>query len=628
MSISRSRPDSTSSSLLQDVPGAYPAENKSPNELSAFASLSQAVHARRAEYTRSTKIKIKVGTWNSAGFKGTEQDVGKWFIDGQGVAEGLSRLDISSPSNPGTETLPDREDNDNRETVESQEARFTKEQSSLPKGDPGLLPGGEQIGLYLLGLQEVVNISSATEALRPYSDPEVSSRFKNKIEAALPIGYRLVAEQQLIGLLLLAYAAPNVATDIKSVSTTSVGTGLMGYMGNSTFPHTLPVPHVNSAYWSNPYTEGAVTARLVLGETTRLVFVNAHLAAGADKAALERRNWDYSQIISRTKFDPIRDSMDLSQNSGEVIGDEDVAFFVGDLNYRLKSVPGEDVRRLLMLHTRNEYDLSEAPAHKIDAEISKDALRAARRRSNSTMSSEGYDTRDDGSDESPVDVVTESLDPSSDPASLQTTLASLLPHDELQQQIKQGKAFQDWREGPITFLPTYKYDAGSVGVFDTSEKRRAPSWCDRIMYRTRRDMLAYQSRIAEAEEAKKRDEEMKTSGVEEAAKDEELLYDYDPEEDAAEDAGEYDVHDGTDPAVVITKEGFEDELVLEYYTSHQRVLSSDHKPLTAVYSLKYDYIVPELKTKVHQEVARELDRVENEERPSITGRLIRATQRK
>ena len=83
---------------------------------------------------------------------------------------------------------------------------------------------------------------------------------------ALPSGYRLVAEQQLIGLLLLVYAAPSLADEVKSVSTTSVGTGLMGYMGN----------------------KGAVTARIVIGDTTRMVFINSHLAAGADKTALER----------------------------------------------------------------------------------------------------------------------------------------------------------------------------------------------------------------------------------------------------------------------------------------------------------------------------------------------------
>lgn len=398
-------------------------------------------------------------------------------------------------------------------------------------------------------------------------------------------------------MLLLIYASDEVASDIKSVSTTSVGTGLMGYMGN----------------------KGAVTARFVLGETTRVVFINAHLAAGNDKNSLERRNWDYSQIVSRTKFDPITDSMGLTQSTGESIGDEDVAFCVGDLNYRLEGVPGEDVRRLLMLHTRNEYDHSRQAGKQLDTEIVKDKIVNERKQNRSSIdstgsySSAGVSSVAGGSLKETIEEV-EALAANDDPASLQTTLASLLPHDQLHRIIRERKAFQDWKEGPITFLPTYKYDIGSVGVFDSSEKRRAPSWCDRILYRSRRDRMAYDSMLAEEQESRRKDEEMKNSGIDQAGKDEELLYDYDPDEDAADDN-----YDDAPPGVVITQEGFEDELHLEYYTAHQRVLTSDHKPLDAVFSLKYDTVVPELKTKIHQEVARELDRAENDTRPSVTG---------
>lgn len=35
-----------------------------------------------------------------------------------------------------------------------------------------------------------------------------------------------------------------------------------------------------------------ITAYLVLKETTQLIFINSYLAVGADKAALNRRNWD------------------------------------------------------------------------------------------------------------------------------------------------------------------------------------------------------------------------------------------------------------------------------------------------------------------------------------------------
>ena len=73
-----------------------------------------------------------------------------------------------------------------------------------------------------------------------------------------------------------------------------------------------------------------------------------------------------------------------------------------------------------------------------------------------------------------------------------------------------------------------------------------------------------------------------------------------------------------DPEVVETKAGFEDKIHLDYYTSHQRVLSSDHKPLDAVFTLTYDAVDSQMKAKVHQEVARELDKAENEGRPVVT----------
>ncbi len=61
-----------------------------------------------------------------------------------------------------------------------------------------------------------------------------------------------------LGLLLLVYASPELAPTISSVSTVNVGTGLLGYLGN----------------------KGAVATRIVLGDTTKMVFVNCHLASG------------------------------------------------------------------------------------------------------------------------------------------------------------------------------------------------------------------------------------------------------------------------------------------------------------------------------------------------------------
>ncbi|EUC33531.1 hypothetical protein COCCADRAFT_95855 [Bipolaris zeicola 26-R-13] len=529
------------------IPGAF-LDPRSPSVASVTTqqtSLSQVLYDRRAEYTRPQTVRIKVGSWNTAAQKGTEQDIGKWFIKGSGVDGALGGLGVSDTGSH----------------------------------DVVAVPGGEDIDIYVLGLQEIVDITSAAEALRPFTDPSTANRWKAQLEAALPKGYKLVTDQQLIGLWLAIYASPQILPQIKNVSTTSVGTGLMGYMGN----------------------KGAVTTRIVLGETTRLVFINSHLAAGADKASLDRRNWDAAQITTRTRFDPIVSGLGPSQSSGEGLGDEDFAFWFGDLNYRLEGMPGDDVRRLLTIHTQD-----------LDSHESQGRL--------STSADSGYDSRQSSEQTRDTAPVPDELDP----ASLQTTLSSLLPHDELHQVMKQGKAFHDgWEEGPIQFLPSYKYDIGKVGVFDSSEKRRCPSWCDRIIYRTRASKQKYEAKVKEQEAARRIAEEVSSKGLD-VPGDYDVMYEYDPDTDGAT-YDDYDENETPEPEPVKTKDDLSAELLLEYYTTHMHILSSDHKPLDAVFRLQYDAVVPDLKTAIHAEVAREIDRQENEGRPSIAVAVERTT---
>lgn len=63
-------------------------------------------------------------------------------------------------------------------------------------------------------------------------------------------------------------------------------------------------------------------------------------------------------------------------------------------------------------------------------------------------------------------------------------LAKLLERDQLLVSRRRNPGFlvRAFKECPITFAPTYKYDVGS-DRYDTSEKRRVPAWCDRILYR-------------------------------------------------------------------------------------------------------------------------------------------------
>jgi hypothetical protein len=75
--------------------------------------------------------------------------------------------------------------------------------------------------------------------------------------------------------------------------------------------------------------------------------------------------------------------------------------------------------------------------------------------------------------------------------------SSLLVDDQLLKYKKD--LFPHFSEGVIQFKPTYKLDIGT-SVYDTSEKRRVPAWCDRVLYHCpheettcRMQLLEYQS---------------------------------------------------------------------------------------------------------------------------------------
>lgn len=66
----------------------------------------------------------------------------------------------------------------------------------------------------------------------------------------------------------------------------------------------------------------------------------------------------------------------------------------------------------------------------------------------------------------------------------QGNLSKLLDRDQLLLSKKRNPGFRlrAFNEAPIKFAPTYKYDVGTDN-YDTSEKKRSPAWCDRLLYR-------------------------------------------------------------------------------------------------------------------------------------------------
>lgn len=63
-------------------------------------------------------------------------------------------------------------------------------------------------------------------------------------------------------------------------------------------------------------------------------------------------------------------------------------------------------------------------------------------------------------------------------------LTTLHTHDQLLKEMKHNRTsrLRGFEEGPLSFAPTYKYDRRSNN-FDSSEKKRSPAWCDRVLWR-------------------------------------------------------------------------------------------------------------------------------------------------
>uniref|UniRef100_A0A7N0TGE4 Inositol polyphosphate-related phosphatase domain-containing protein n=1 Tax=Kalanchoe fedtschenkoi TaxID=63787 RepID=A0A7N0TGE4_KALFE len=64
---------------------------------------------------------------------------------------------------------------------------------------------------------------------------------------------------------------------------------------------------------------------------------------------------------------------------------------------------------------------------------------------------------------------------------------TLLQNDQLKMELGEGQVFKGWNEGVIDFAPTYKFYVNSDvyyghGEGKKGEKKRAPAWCDRIIW--------------------------------------------------------------------------------------------------------------------------------------------------
>ncbi|XP_076642759.1 oculocerebrorenal syndrome of Lowe [Halictus rubicundus] len=154
--------------------------------------------------------------------------------------------------------------------------------------------------VYAIGFQEL----DLTKEAFLFNDTPREEEWRQVVAKSLhPDGvYEQVAIVRLVGMMLLIYALNSHIPFIKDVSVDTVGTGIMGKMGN----------------------KGGVAVSCSIHNTS-ICFVNAHLAAHCEE--YQRRNQDYADICARLSFSKYVPPKNFK--------DHDQIYWLGDLNYRI-----------------------------------------------------------------------------------------------------------------------------------------------------------------------------------------------------------------------------------------------------------------------------------------------------
>jgi len=292
----------------------------------------------------------------------------------------------------------------------------------------------EQCDIVILGLQEVEGTSSVarTMAIGKYSKSNsdkgsaVANWWANEFEVALgensllEMRWKRVALRQMSGIIIYVFARSAITKYIGNIGTAHVGTGVMG-MGSN---------------------KGGVAVTFSLYRR-RVTAVAAHFAAHKDNVA--KRKADYQSISKGLQFEKERDSL---------------------------AIPSPQAMKNVIT-PKNSYcdDDQFDPLKALEKEVGETEVSSGLQQAELLVWLGDFNYRVETSYENALELIK------------QDKGLVMLALDQCRAQMKEKQVFVGLREGRIQFNPTYKFDKGPSGGYDSSEKKRVPAWTDRIFFR-------------------------------------------------------------------------------------------------------------------------------------------------
>lgn len=190
---------------------------------------------------------------------------------------------------------------------------------------PWLFSGGKQADIYIVGIQELVELGPMSVLMNTDGHEERQSELEHRIEAALAgtgLHYLKICSFGMVGLSLLAYALDSLQDHVAAIDCDRVKTGIEGLSGN----------------------KGGLCVRFMLGSMS-LCFANVHLPSGTGKA--DERNDHLNEVLSYAFQGTSRNGSTRPAKNGfhraslYTALEHDLTVVFGDLNSRLADLPDD-----------------------------------------------------------------------------------------------------------------------------------------------------------------------------------------------------------------------------------------------------------------------------------------------